>query len=231
MTRRHGDTETRGFGNVAVSPFPRFPVSLFSREAGFTLLELMISIALIGVIVLIVGGAMRLGFRSVESGARKIDSLERIRTSLNIVDSQVQSEIPLTITDDTGTKYSFTGEKDSISFSTNYSIFGGEKGYVNVTYTVVTDSSGKKSLNATESIVGLEESREVKLFDSFDDISFEYFYKGPTDENGQWVEQWTDETSIPPKIKLHLVNARKDISMIIPMRSKGALVPGASVQG
>ena len=33
----------------------------------------------------------------------------------------------------------------------------------------------------------------------------EYFYKGPTDEKGDWIEEWTDDTAIPIKIRLNLI--------------------------
>ena len=101
------------------------------KDAGFTLLELTISIMLIGIIVLIIVGAMRLGMRSVEAGERRIDTFERSQSSLNIIDSQIQSFVPLTYVSEDGTnKYYFSGERESMQFSTNYSIWGGERGYV-----------------------------------------------------------------------------------------------------
>lgn len=195
-----------------------------AAQTGFTLLELMISIALIGVIVLILTGAMRLGFRSVDAGEKKIEALERFRTSLNIVEAQIQSEIPLTHVDEDGsTKYYFKGDATTMEFSTNYSLWSGQAGYVLVRYNVAPDSSQQKSLLISENIIGMAASRETKLFDSFDEISFEYFYKGPTDEEGSWIQQWTDDTTIPEKVKLHLVRGREDLSMIIPMRTRGTL--------
>lgn len=193
-------------------------------EAGFTLLELMISIALIGIIVLIIAGAMRLGFRSVDSGEKKIESLERMRASLNIIDSQIQSEIPLTYDDEEGSrKYYFKGEREFMQFPTNYSIWGGEIGYVTVTYKVEYGDNGKQVLYASENIVGMEGKRDAKLFDAFEMIYFEYFFKDPTEEEGKWVNQWTDDVNIPEKIKLHLVEGTRDLSIIFPFRAKGSL--------
>jgi general secretion pathway protein J len=65
------------------------------KDEGLTLLELIISITIIGIIILIITGAMQLSFRSVESGEKKIEALERMRSSLAVIDSQIQSEIPL----------------------------------------------------------------------------------------------------------------------------------------
>jgi prepilin-type N-terminal cleavage/methylation domain-containing protein len=192
-------------------------------DHGFTLLELMISFAIIGIIIVIIIGAMRLGLRSVDSGEKRIEAIERFRTSLNIIDSQIQSEIPLTYVEDANTKYYFKGEREFLQFSTNYSIWGGEKGYVIVTYTVETGENGKQILYASENLVGLEAKRDTKLFDNFEKIYFEYFFRDPTEEEGKWVEQWTDDVSIPEKVRIHLVKGTRDLSMIIPMRTRGPL--------
>jgi general secretion pathway protein J len=193
------------------------------EDYGFTLLELMISIAIIGIIILIISGAMRLGLRSIDSGEKRVESLERIRASLNIIDSQIQSEIPLTYVEDVNTKYYFKGEREFMQFSTNYSIWGGEKGYVIVTYTVEPGENGKQVLYASENLVGLETKRDTKLFDSFEKIYFEYFFKDPTEEEGKWVEQWTDDANIPEKVRLHLIEGTRDLSITIPFRARGSL--------
>lgn len=196
------------------------------RDKGFTLLELMISIAMLGIIVVIVTGAFRLGFSSFEKGEDNIKKMERIRASLSIIDAQIQSEIPLGETGDgTDKKYYFKGERDSLKFSTNYSIWGGERGYVIVSYKVISEDNGKQSLYASENIIGIENIREIKLLDSFDKIEFEYFYKGQTDEKGQWLDQWSDEKNVPEKIRLNLIYGIKDLSFTIPMRVKGSLTP------
>ena len=192
-------------------------------KGGFTLLELLISMTIIGLITVIIFGALRLGFRSVERGEKRIESLERFRASLSIIDSQIQSHIPVTFDEEGVKKYYFKGEKEFLQFLTNYSIWGGQKGYVLVAYSVISDTSEKKALYASENILGMENRGETKLFEAFDGIYFEYFYKDPTEEEGRWVEQWTDEENIPAKIRFHLVTGEKDFSFIIPLRVKGSL--------
>jgi general secretion pathway protein J len=121
-------------------------------EKGFTLLELLISMVMLGIIVVILVSALRLAFRSVDSGERKADYLERMRVSLSVIDSQIQSQTALTYQEEEATNYYFTGERDSLEFSTNYSIWGGQKGYVVVSYSVLEEKE-KAVLYASEHIV------------------------------------------------------------------------------
>ncbi len=198
---------------------------IFNSSAGFTLLELTISITMIGFIVLIIVGALSLGFRSVESGEKKIESFERIRSSINIINAQIQSQIPLKfINEDGEEEYYFKGEANFMQFATNYSIWGGEKGYVIATYVVENDENGKQTLFVTENIIGINEYRDTRLFDKFDRIYFEYFIKSEIDEEGFWTEYIQEENIIPEKIRLHLINGYKDFSMIIPVMARGTTV-------
>ncbi len=198
-------------------------------DHGFTLLELLISIVMLGIIILIVTGAMRLGFRSVDAGEKKTESLERFKASLNIIDSQIQSLFPIMYNEQGTVNSNFTGSRESLQFSTNYSIWGVQKGYVTVSYNVSSEDTGKPVLYASESIMGTEGSKDVKLLDNFDEIYFEYFYKDPTEEEGKWVEEWTDTANIPEKIRLHLVSGQRDLSFIIPVRVKQSIVQSSTV--
>ncbi len=225
---RAGRTVQKIRRKVRRIPHLRSPVSPL-LSAGFTLLELVISITIVGIIVVVIAGATRLAFRSVDAGERKIESLERMRSSLSLINSQIQSEIPLTVEKDGSRKYYFKGEGESMQFSTNYSLTGGERGYVLAAYKVVSDDRGKKVLYLSENGIGMAGGTETKLLDSFDEISFEYFYKEPTAEQGMWVRQWTDETVIPEKVRLRLVEGAKDLVLIIPMRSRGSLAQRPSV--
>ena len=197
-------------------------LSISNSHSGFTLLELLISLVMLGGIAIIISSAMRLGLRTISSGERKIDYLERTRASFNIIDSQIQSQIPLTFEENGGKKYYFQGDRESLQFPSNYSIWGGTKGYVMVRYKVETDDTGKQLLAASESIIGTKNSRESKLFSEVDAIYFEYLFKDPTEEKKEWTDKWTDMGNIPEKVKLHLIYGKKDISMVIPMRTSGS---------
>lgn len=187
---------------------------------GFTLLELLISITMIGLIALIVTGAVRLGSRSVDGGERRIESIERLKNSLGIIESQILSEIPLSYEEDGNRRYYFQGDGTFVQFTSTYSIWGGKKGYVLTLLRVEVDSNGKRSLKAKEKplIGGIE--AETILFEGFDDIHFEYFYRNQSNEEGKWVSEWTEEGLIPERIKIGLMRDQRDLSLILPIPSR-----------
>jgi general secretion pathway protein J len=191
-----------------------------SAPKGFTLLEVLVSIALITLIVAIVGASMRMGYRSIEKGENKATALERFKVSLSLMDAQIQSAMPLKTTDDEINRYLFEGKKDSLKFASNYSLMGGQRGYALVAYNVQTDVDNKHALFIQENTVGMENQKEIKLLEGLDDIHFEYFFKEPTAEEGQWVEEWTDTTAMPEKVRIHLAWGNKQISLIVPMRTR-----------
>jgi hypothetical protein len=180
----------------------------------------MISLTMLGIIALITTGALFTSVRTVTSGERKIDRLERTRTSFNMIDSQVQSQVPLSFVENGEKKYYFQGDKEYLQFPTNYSIWGGRNGYILVKYNVQSDNTGKKFLSVSENIIGGSVLRESHLFSSADVIYFEYFFKDPTEGKGGWGDKWTDTAHIPQKIRLHLAYGEKEISLIIPTRTE-----------
>lgn len=196
------------------------------REAaygcGFTLLELLVSMTLLVIIMAVVSGAVRLAYRTTESGERRVDLLERQRMSLSIIDAQVESEIPLTYEDDEGgrTPY-FLADTDLLTFASNYSLWGGRRGFVVVTYRVTSNGAGKRALYASENTVGVENTRETKLLDGFDEIYFEYFYKETAEEEGAWIDFWPEDTEMPEKLALNVVKGKAHFTLIIPMRTRG----------
>jgi len=193
------------------------------RNAGFTLLELIISITLVAIIVLIVAGAASLGYRSFSTGERKLNAIERLRASLIIIDAQIQSGVPLTLEDGGVKQYYFVGEQDSLKFSTNHSIWGGQRGYVIANYRVEADNQGKRTLFASENKVGMENQKETKLLEGFNEITFDYFKQDSTEEEGEWVTQWVDEEMMPTKIRLNLVRGSTSLAYIMPVRVGGAI--------
>lgn len=203
---------------------PRHDPEGRGQGRGFTLLEVMISITLISILVVIIAGAMRLANRSVERGERRSEELERFKVSFLVMDAQIQSAIPLVRADDEAGRLFFEGSGDTVKFASNYSLTGGYRGYVTVTYRVRPNGEGRNSLYIEEKTIGVENTREMRLLDGLDEIRFEYFRKenDADDTTGEWVETWTDELLFPRRIRVHVARAGQKIQLTVPVRARKA---------
>lgn len=204
-----GQRETIRTGNQK-----RIPAS----GRGFTLLELLISMTLLVLIVVITMGAMRMGYRSVAAGEKKMEDQERLRTALSVMDAQIQSQVPLAYEEEGNSKSYFRGDAKTLRFSTNYSIWGGQTGYVIVEYKVEVDDSGRDVLHISEQIPGVEGQWNARLI-AADKISFDYFYRNPTEEEGMWLETLSEET-FPDKVRIRMARKAGNVSLALPVRVK-----------
>ncbi len=196
-------------------------MNVLGRQKGFTLLELLISITMIGLIVLIVSGAMRLSYRSVSSGEKRIDQLERLRMTAGIIVAQVESSLPLTLDKDTEPKNSLSGQSDSLDLATNYSLWKGQAGYVLAAYRIAPGTDDKQVLSISEHTVGVEDTHQAELLTGCEEMRFSFYAKDTAESEGTWKDEWTDENLLPEKIRLAMKKSGKDISIIIPLRVRG----------
>ena len=123
-------------------------------------------------------------------------------------------------------RYYFRGNRKTLRFSSNHSIWRGQKGYVVVDYRVEVDPSGKEVLYASEKIPGIEGRQDTRLIEATE-ISFEYFYKDPAEEQGKWLDQMPEGTVIPEKIRFRVTNGTKTLSLVYPVRVRGEDLDGS----
>lgn len=194
------------------------------KSGGFTLIELIISLSIIGILVLIISGSLRIGLASIEKGEEKFDQLERLRSSASIMDSQIQSWLPTTtITEEKEEMFSFTAERESLTFQTNYSIADGRQGYLTVTYTVEERAPGDTTLVASENLIGKEGGRRFLLLHGFDEIYFTYLFRDREAGTTEWVEHWSDYGHMPEAV---LIIARVGVrvhALLSPVKTVVAL--------
>jgi general secretion pathway protein J len=190
------------------------------EQKGFSLLELLIAMTLLLLVIVILGGALRLGFRSISAGEKRMDVLERFRSSFGIITNQLQSAVPLTYDEDGVKKYYLKGDATTLQFATGQSIWGREMGCVIVSYRLEPGDEGKLILYASERSVGRDEAQEVQLFDDLKALSFSYFGREAIEEDGKWTEEWPDNTKYPEQLKVNLSRDHGDAKLLIPLYAR-----------
>lgn len=188
-------------------------------QRGFTLLELIISITLVALIVVIALGGLRLSFSSVNKAEHKTEYLERIKTSLFIINSQLQSLAYVLKQEDNERVNYLKGDSHHIEFVSNTSFLDRYGGFVLVSYTVRQDNQGKYELYASERLLNHDEGVTVLLLKGLDRIHFQYQYGGETEEQMTWHDEFKEKTGTPFSVKVTILEGTRSYSLEIPVRS------------
>ncbi|MBF0537047.1 MAG: type II secretion system protein [Nitrospirae bacterium] len=189
--------------------------------SGFTLLELIIVMTIMTMIVLVLGFSLRLGIKSLEKSEAKIDYLDRTRTSLRIIEAQLQSFIPIMYGELGKETYYFKGQGDNLSFISSVSLWGRQGGIILVTYEIVRDrGSDTSSLVIQEESAYTKETRSTVLLKNFSKISFDFFTKKPEDKEGNWGNSVDNSNNAPLLVSLVAESTNFKIALMVPVRAR-----------
>lgn len=202
-----------------------------SDNSGFTLLELTIVMTIMTMIVVVLGFSLRLGIKSLEKGESRIDSLDRTRMSLRIIEAQLQSFIPLMYGEPAKGVYYFKGQGESMSFVSSVSLWGRQGGIILVTYEVVRDRGGDtSSLVIHEESAYSGETRSTVLLQNFKEISFNFFTKKPTDTEGDWGKSVEDSDTVPLLVSLFAQSGSFKTELMVPVRARASAIVKNPIQ-
>jgi len=191
---------------------------MLNSGGGFTLLELLISLTILGVVVSMLFASLKMGVTAWEKGEAKVAALQRKRVVLDLIKRQLTSicseEIKKTDTE----SYFIKGDGNYLEFSSNFPILPSEfSDIVHVVY-AVTSAEGDDGKT-----LGLYEKNLYTVFDPQGDrdesdeenfyplikkafkIEFEYFKSGE-DGARSWENTWNPEVDegLPLAIKISL---------------------------
>ncbi len=175
---------------------------LRDTNKGFTLLELLISLTILGVIVVIIFGAFRIGVRAWEKGEKDVESRQRQRIVLDLIKHQLASICLREVKDASQQPLLLKGDNKSIEFVSHIPMAPGNKfGMVYVKYLVKPEDGGERErltfweknivlLNKETDMSHLHEDDFFELFPGVQSIAFEYLKGGTDEETSQWQETW-----------------------------------------
>jgi general secretion pathway protein J len=189
------------------------------KNAGFTLLELLIALLMLSLIILIIGGAMRLGLRSVEKGEREVEELERLRSVILLLDGQIASAIPTTWNVDGEDVVSFKGDEKQCSFISSSSLWGRKDAFMEVSYSI-ENRGGSLMVLETERLPGEEGGVETVLLEELEEAVFAYLWRDDFGSSS-WTEQWEEKDSYPEAVAIHVKSKRFEHNLIFPFMAYG----------
>lgn len=179
---------------------------------GFTLLELILSLAILGLIAVAVGAALNLGLDAADRGEFRAIENQRARAALSQIGRQLKSAYPLAMQTEKGTTVYFTGNANEVSFvaSTGRPEVGGlEK----ITY-FLREHEGRRGLWMRTSSPTLPANllndregplqQETEILPDVESVGWEYLRITQPSNKEEWVKKWNgfDEQQLPAVVRL-----------------------------
>lgn len=183
-----------------------------SSQAGYTLLELLIAMALAAVLLVILFAALRLAHKSQTKGTELAELTQKIRILEDRLSWLIRGAYPYLVTKPDGKKLYFSGQDDRIGFvTTSVDSFGkGPEDRAGLKW--VSISAGNKGLMIREKVYFLEDvfdddgGKEFLFDPDVKKLEFEYFDIPDDKDQGDWVSDWDpdEKDHLPSAVKFRI---------------------------
>jgi general secretion pathway protein J len=176
------------------------------RQAGFTLLELVVAITLMGLVLVVLYSGLRLGLNGWDSGEQRAEATNRLRLVQEFLRRQLAQSMTVYQTNDQQDRIAvFAGQANAIEFVAPMLAQLGQGGLYRVR---VEANDGRlwiwwRPFLPGDPVAG--EERETELLDGVSAVEWAYF--GPEDDDDsqpQWRSDWTSPTRRPVLVRLNL---------------------------
>jgi len=182
------------------------------RQQGFTLLELLIGMTLVGFILTLLFAGLNLGTRSWEAGEQRMVTSSRQAIVVGFIRHALEQTYPLHWRLDDEDQLAFAGEVDSLRFVGSVAMHGGASGNHLIALNLADGEIGRDLVmrwqlpDSRAPGFGLVEEAEPKvLIKAVKGMTFAYFGAQTDTEEPTWHDQWLHQKAPPDLIRLQLI--------------------------
>lgn len=174
-------------------------------EGGFTLLETIVALAILGLLALALAGALRLGGRAWDLNYQRLEDWRQIRAVQDLLRRTLTQAYPLRPADDD--RVVFSGGADSLTVITpmpSHLALGA--------YDVVRIAKARDDLVAewnrfdpeTASLDLGPDSRRVVLLERVAGVRFDYFGSDQPGVRAAWTSDWRGRRALPELVRVQV---------------------------
>jgi general secretion pathway protein J len=185
-----------------------------ARAAGFTLIELVVAMALLGAMLLLLYSGLAFGLRSWDAadtnGRRTADR----QIAENFLRREIGETFPLRFKDPLNLKLAFEGKENSLRFASARpaGISAGGLSLVGLAVEAADDRSRKHNLvmrrampdDAAKDFGPLDKADRTILFQDVESVTFQYFGAENDFTDPQWVDAWQFAGRVPQLVRVRM---------------------------
>lgn len=184
-------------------------------QRGFTLLELMISLTLLGMILVLLFGGLRLSVRSWDSVQKQVDTLNSVRSVESFLRREMERIYPYRWKAGLPQRFAFVGERHKLHFVAPLPSRIGVGGLYAIALELEQTGNGRRltwkhaPIDPTmRDFSRLESVKEMQLvgveLNAVDDIWLSYFGRETDAAAPRWVERWDSVVTMPMLIRIQV---------------------------
>ncbi len=174
---------------------------------GFTLLELLVGMAVFTLMAGLVLGGVRLGVKSWNAAAARSTEVDEMRVVHALLRRQLASALPLATSRAGGWNLVFEGEAESVTFVSELPGYVSGGGIQLVTLELVEGAEGEVLRMRWRPLHALDTDApgdEALLAENLEGLRVEYFGARSRNALPEWRDSWRDSRTMPRLVRLSL---------------------------
>lgn len=188
-----------------------------NRQAGFSLVEVLVAVAVMAIMMGTAGTALRLMSSAIGRGNAHVDQIDMAVRGLAAVRNDLARIERATETDRQAVRFVFIGEAQLLRFVLVEPDRPGDPGTYLVTYATRRNGADNQ-LVRSRNVYDPGQRRKAGAADEASEVvvlqgayRFEFSYLQRTDGRTRWTPKWTDSRSIPEMVRLAAVATRPNV--------------------
>jgi general secretion pathway protein J len=186
-----------------------------TSEAGFTLVELLVALALFGLLSVALFGSIRMGMASWTRGTARADQVDQTLHAQNLLRGLIEEAYPLFLADvPAGGHADFAGTSQSLDFLAPTPIARGVGGRSRFRIAIARSREAMNLvLTSTVELAWPEQTAQpitTVLLAGVADVQFSYFGAVGADRAAAWHDAWRGQASLPQLLRVRVRYADGD---------------------
>ncbi len=180
---------------------------------GFTLIEMLIAISLLGIMMTLLFGAFRIGVRSWDAGERRSAQTSHMLIVQDFLRRHLSATRPLMddFTDD-DPFFSFIGTENELRFVSALPAHGGRGGLFQFMLKLEDEGRGQTTLKIAlqpffppfDDTDDAERIEDIVLLENVEKFELTYYGKDQLGDDPDWYDQWEEKNELPQLVKLDM---------------------------